>query len=60
MFKRKKKTIVTTSMGLKGKTKEQKNVIKYFMTGGCLNKRMSDEQYDMLDRYYQFYSCIMQ
>lgn len=46
--KRNRTTIIQTSMGKRGKTREQKNVIKYFSTGGCLIDRMSDDQYDTL------------
>lgn len=39
---------VQTSYGTKGKTDEQKKVIKYFTTGGCISDRISDEKYEML------------
>ncbi len=32
----------------KGRTPEQQAVIKYFLTGGCLSKTMSDQEYDAL------------
>lgn len=32
----------------KGRTPEQQAVIKYFVTGGCLNKVMTDQEYDAL------------
>lgn len=32
----------------KGRTAEQQAVIKYFLTGGCLSKTMSDQEYDSL------------
>lgn len=36
------------SINLKGKTKEQKKVIKYFSDSGCASGAMSDEDYDAL------------
>ena len=46
--KRRKTTIIQTSLGTKGKTREQKRVIKYFQTAGCLSRAMSDDEYDSL------------
>lgn len=34
----------------KGRTAEQQSVIKYFLTGGCLSKTMSDQEYESLVR----------
>ena len=46
--KRRKTTIIQTSLGTRGKTREQKRVIKYFQTAGCLSRAMSDDEYDTL------------
>ena len=36
----------------KGRNDSQKNVIRYFMNDGCLQKRMEDEEYDALVQAY--------
>ncbi|MBE6703471.1 MAG: hypothetical protein E7585_08715 [Ruminococcaceae bacterium] len=33
---------------LKGKTPEQKKVVKYFLASGCLSGKMKDEEYDAM------------
>jgi len=36
----------------KGRTQTQKNVIRYFVNDGCLQKKMKDEEYDALVQAY--------
>ena len=33
---------------LKGKTPEEKKVVKYFMASGCMSGKMKDEEYTSL------------